>query len=525
MVDFADALALAASRLEGLSQATDRFPTPHDLAKALDPRVVATPALELLDRNLMDVAAGKTRRLIWTMPPQEGKSQRVSRTFPAWLLARNPDLRIAIASYEFGTARRWGRAIRNDISANTDLFGLRVRHDTGAAHEWQLEDHAGGVYSVGIAGALTGRPVDVLIIDDPIKGRAEAESLVQREKVWDFWVDTARTRFGPETAVIVVLTRWHEDDLAGRLLAADKTIGEWTYVNIPAQAEAADDPLGRKPGEYLVSARGRGVADWESTKRDVGARTWTSLYQGRPAPAEGGLFRRDHWRWYQAPKADQRADGSYWIPNATEVIQSWDMTFKDSRTGDFVVGQVWAKINGQVYLMDQICDRLDFPATCRAVTALSKRWPQAHAKLVEDRANGPAVISQLRSTVPGLIPVTPKESKFARASSVAPFVESGVVWLPAPEIAPWIGSFLEETAGFPNASHDDQVDAMTQALHRLLAGSNSADRALGWLDSYTSIPRPAPGTPLDYLDGRAPHGPMALPPQEDPDPGDRADGQ
>ena len=512
MVDFAGALNMAASRLEGLSSAADRYPSPHDLAKALEPRTVLTPALRLLDRHLLEVAEGRCKRLIWSMPPQEGKSQRVSRTFPGWLLARNPDLRIAIASYELGTARRWGRAIRNDIQSNTNIFGLRVRNDTAAAQEWQIQDHAGGVYSVGIGGALTGRPVDVLIIDDPIKGRAEAESPVFRERAWDFWTDTARTRFGPSTAVIVVLTRWHQDDLAGRLLKADEPYGEWTYVNVPAECESVDDPLGREIGEFLISARGRTREDWLATKRDVGARTWTSLYQGRPSPAEGGLFKRDAWRWYQSPKADRHSDGSYHIPNATEVIQSWDMTFKDSKNSDFVVGQVWAKIDGEAYLMDQVRARMDFPATCHAVENLTKKWPQAHAKLIEDKANGPAVLALLRSRVPGMIPITPKESKYARASSSAPFVEAGNVWLPSAELCPWIGEFLEECAGFPNAVHDDQVDTMTQALNRLLAGSNSADRAMGWLESYNSIPRPAPGTPpLLHLDGRSPDGPLAPP--------------
>lgn len=479
-----DALQLAADRLEGRSAAADRYPTPHDLAKDLDPRVVSTPALRLLDQTLIDVIEGRCKRLIWTMPPQEGKSQRVSRTFPAWALCRNPDLRIAIASYEVTTARRWGRAIRNDIKANEERFGLRVSRDTASAGEWQLEDHTGGVYSVGIAGALTGRPVDVLIIDDPIKGRAEAESEVYRERAWDFWVETARTRLAPDAVVIVVLTRWHEDDLAGRLLKNDVR-GEWRLVNIPAQAEADDDPLGRQIGEYLESARGRTVKDWEDTKQDVGARGWNSLYQGRPAPAEGALFKRKFWRWYEAPKAVRREDGTMWVPGeGVELIQSWDMTFKDSKNADFVVGQVWMRTGADAWLLDQVRARMDFPATVRAVEALAKRWPQAHAKLVEDKANGPAVIAQLRATVPGLIAINPQDSKFARASAIAPFVEAGNIHLPTKELCPWVDEFVEETAAFPNAPHDDQVDAMSQALHRLLAGQGNAQQAMDWLKGF-----------------------------------------
>lgn len=388
-----------------------------------------------------------------------------------------------------GVARRWGRAIRNDIAEHPEL-GLVVRADTSAAHEWQLDGHRGGVYSVGIGGALTGRPVDVLLVDDPLKGRKEADSATFRNACKDFYTDTARTRLAPDALQIIIQTRWHEDDLSGWLLSGPSG-SEWRYINVPAQAETDDDPLGRAPGEYLISARGRTPDDWESTKRDVGSRTWAALYQGRPAPAEGGLFKRSHWRWYNAPRAVRREDGAMWAHGADEVVQSWDMTFKDTRESDFVVGQVWARYGADVYLLDQVRDRLDFPATAHAVRALSAKWPQSHAKLVEDKANGPAIIAQLKATVPGLIPITPKDSKYARASSVAPFVESGNVHLPDPALAPWIDDYVVEHSSFPNSPHDDQVDCTSQALNRLLAGQAGAEQAMDYLRAYQNAARPA----------------------------------
>lgn len=483
-----DALALAADRLEGRSDAIDRYPTPHDLARELDPRVVRTPALELLDQNLIDCAEGRCRRLIWTMPPQEGKSQRVSRTFPAWLLTRDPDRRIAIASYELGTARRWGRAIRNDIQANPDKFGIRIRRDTSSAQEWQIQDHAGGVYSVGVQGALTGRPVDVLIIDDPIKDRAQAESLVYRERVWDFWTDTARTRLAPDAVVIVVLTRWHEDDLAGRLLAQDVR-GEWRHINIPAQADhdpnkGQSDPLGRQPGEYLLSARGRTPQDWEDTRHDVGSRTWTSLYQGRPSPTAGDVWKRPWWRRYSVPLWSQHPDqpDAYRVEEADQIVMSWDMTFKDTKSSDYVVGQVWARKGANVYLLDQIRRRLSFTDTLAAFEAMVKRWPQATGKLVEDKANGTAVISTLKSKIPGIIAVTPTESKYARANAVAPVIEAGNVFLPESEVALFDpDELIDEAAAFPNAAHDDMVDATSQALAYLLLDQTGAH---AWINHY-----------------------------------------
>ncbi|MFF7142246.1 phage terminase large subunit [Streptomyces nodosus] len=477
----------AAREFEPGSRA-QRWATPGELARHMDPQTVQTGALDLLDSNLVDVADGRCRRLIWSMPPQEGKSERTSRRFPLWLLTRNPDLRIAIVSYEMGVARRWGRAIRNDIAEHPEL-GLVVRSDTSAAHEWQLDGHRGGVYSVGIGGALTGRPVDVLLIDDPLKGRKEADSATFRQACKDFYTDTARTRLAPDALQIIIQTRWHEDDLSGWLLSGPSG-HEWRYINVPAQADADDDPLGRAPGEYLISARGRTAADWEDTKRDVGARTWAALYQGHPAPAEGGLFKRSHWRWYTAPRAVRRDDGTMWVHGADEIIQSWDMAFKDTKASDFVVGQVWARYGAEVYLLDQVRDRMDFPATAQAVKALSVKWPQAHAKLVEDKANGPAIIAQLRAAVPGLIPITPKDSKYARASSVAPFVESGNVYLPDPTLAPWIDEFVVEHISFPNSSHDDQVDTTSQALNRLLGSHTGVEQAMDWLRQFRGPDQP-----------------------------------
>jgi predicted phage terminase large subunit-like protein len=407
-----------------------------------------------------------------SVAPQEGKSQRTSRRFPLWALTQKPDTRIAIASYEHGVARRWGRAIRDDILVNGAELGLSVRDDLSAQHEWQLVGHEGGVYAAGIGGALTGRPVDLMIIDDPIKDRAQADSPTYRERAWDWWTDVAATRLAPGAPAVLILTRWHEDDLAGRLLAAED--GHlWRVVNIPAQADhdpnkGEIDPLGREPGEYLQSARGRTREQWEAIKVRSGSRTWASLYQGRPAPAAGDIFLREWWREYTSPRWIERPDGSYWAPNADEVAMSWDMAFKDTDGSDYVVGQVWARYGLELFLLDQVHDRLSFTATCAALREMAAKWPQATLKLVEDKANGTAVINSLSRQVPGLIPVEPDGSKEARARAVTPFIEAGSIYLPAPEVCPWVGDFIQEHSGFPNGAHDDQVDAATQAINRML---------------------------------------------------------
>lgn len=467
------------SRITALADTIERrrtteHATPGQLAQALDAHTVQTPALEVIDRALVDVADHLTegRRLIISMPPQEGKSQRTSRRFPTWLLHRNRDLRIAIASYEHRTARRWGRDIRNDIKAHPEL-GLTVERSSSAADEWTIEGHTGGVYSVGIGGALTGRPVDLLIIDDPIKDRKQADSIVWREFVWDWWTDVAVGRLAPGAPVVLILTRWHEDDLAGRLLAAEDS-DRWQVINIPALADhnpdlGQTDPLGRQPGEWLRSARGRTTDQWEQIRVSVGARTFTALYQGRPSPEAGDVFLRNWWRRYPTPLWAQQPDGSYRVDGGGELVQSWDMAFKDTRSSDFVVGQVWLHRDASAYLVDQVRARLSFTDTLAAVQRMCGRWPQANLKLVEDKANGTAVIDSLRNKIPGIVPVTPTESKYARAQAVAPFVEAGNVLIPEPPVALFeVDGFVEEHAGFPNAAHDDQVDATSQALARLM---------------------------------------------------------
>lgn len=462
----------AAQRRFDVSRPERIWPTPGAMAQALDPLTRQTPALQLIDQALVDLTATPDGRLIIVMPPQEGKSQRVSRRFPTWVLAGQPNTRIAIASYEHSVARRWGRLIRDDINAHATQLQMRVRRDLSAQSEWQLSGYQGGVYAVGIGGALTGRPVDLLVIDDPIKDRKQADSEVYRDAVWDWWTDVGSTRLAPGAPVALILTRWHEDDLAGRLLKAED--GHlWKVLRIPAEADhdpaaGETDPLDRQPGEFMTSARGRTAEQWKAKRVSVGSRSWQALYQGRPSSPEGTMFKRDDWATYDRPLWLVRDDGSRYVTHYDELLISWDMTFKDTKGTDLVVGQVWMRRGADAYLLDQVRDRMDFVRTLREFRGLAARWPQAVLKLVEDKANGPAVISMLGRKVPGIVPEEPQGSKEARAAAVSPLQEAHNVWIPDPELAPWVDDFIEECAGFPTAAHDDQVDTMSQALNRLI---------------------------------------------------------
>jgi predicted phage terminase large subunit-like protein len=455
------------------------------LARLIFPGTIQTPALDILDQALVDAENGKQPWLIFSMPPQEGKSERVSRFFPVWCLVRDPSRRIAIASYADDIAMRWGRQTRDDIAATPDI-GLAVHPGISASKEWQLDGYRGGIVTTGVGGALTGRPVDVLVVDDPFKDREEAESPTMRERVKNFWRSKASTRLPEKSIVVIIMTRWHEDDLAGWLMK--EMPQDFRLINIPARAEHVDgkhdckcagdgsclgrEVLGRQPGEYMVSARARTVAGWEQKERNAGTYDWNALYQGHPSPAEGGIFKRHHWRIHERPRAVQLSNGSWFVPGADEVMISVDAAFKELKDSDYVAMTVWARRGARLDLVDIDYGRMEFTETCARLVLLCAKWPQATLRLIEDKANGPAVISQLRLKVGGLVPYTPVDSKLARARAVSPFQEAGDIGVPDPlnsgDLGPKVAQFIEQCAGFPNAAHDDLVDSFTQAAIRML---------------------------------------------------------
>ena len=471
------------------------WPTPASVAAQIDPRTIETPALTLLDRALLELLDTPDGRLIISMSPQEGKSSRVGRDFAVKALIDNPDRRIITGCYGQGLANRNGRAIRNAI-INNPQFGLSIAADHGAASEWTIAGRKGGVVSVGRGAGVSGRPCDCLIVDDPLKDREEADSDTIRETCWDWWTDSLSARLAPGAPVVIIMTRWHAQDLAGMLLDRDTHAG-WRLLNIPAQCDdPATDPLGRAAGEYMISARGRTTEQWEARKKTVGSRGWTALYQGRPSPPEGGAVKRGLWQRYATPlwATTINADGEpvCHIAGVDEVLISADLTFKGTETSDRVAMSVWARAGVNAYLLDMVCGWMDFADTLRAFTRLARKWPQAVLKLVEDTANGPALMSMLAKRVPGIVPITPRGSKLARIMACVPLIEAGNVHIPEAAIADWVDDFVEELAGFPTGAHDDQVDSTSQALDRLLLrpltdGTIRVGDDVGWDEYDTRI--------------------------------------
>jgi predicted phage terminase large subunit-like protein len=310
-----------------------------------------------------------------------------------------------------------------------------------------------------VGGPIAGRGGDLLILDDPLKGWAEAISRNVRNKQIEWFNSTFLTRAEPGASVVVIMTRWHEYDLAGYLRRYQS--GKWTTLDIPAIAEE-EDPLGRSPGMALCEER-FGPGALREIRESIGTRAWSALYQQRPVSDEGNILKREWWKHYE--KAPAELD---------EVIQSWDLSYKGSGSCDYVVGQVWGRKGATKYLLDQVRGKMDFPETLEAVKALTARYPHAHRKLIEEKANGSAVIAALKETIPGLVVVRPEGGKEARLNAVAAQIEAGNVFLPAASIAPWIEEFLAECSDFPNGRHDDQVDAMAYALRNFREGKTDA---------------------------------------------------
>lgn len=418
----------------------------------------APPHILLLNNKLKGVAAGRIKRLMVWLPPRHGKSEFCSKYFSPWYLGLFPDNRVILTSYESDFAAEWGRVGRDLMEEfGPSIFGVNVSPASSAANRWDIDGHLGGMKTAGVGGPITGKGAHVFIIDDPIKNDEEALSATHREKQWNWYRSTAYSRLEPGGAIIIIQTRWHEDDLSGRLVEESKSGGDaWDIVDLPAIA-GQDDPLGRQEGEALWPQR-YPIESLEQKKRVMGAYWFSALFQQRPAPDEGMVFLRHWWKYWENYEA---------LPEFEEIILSWDCSFKDKVTSDYVAGQVWGKYKANRYLLDQFRAKMNFPTTVSAIKNLKAKWPMASAILIEDKANGTAVIDTLKDEIPGIIPIEPQGGKVVRAHAVTAQIESGNVYIPNPSKYKWAADFIEECAAFPNGKNDDQVDSMTQALTRL----------------------------------------------------------
>lgn len=406
--------------------------------------------LRFISLKVLESIGTGNGRLIVSAPPRHGKSEFISHWLPVWFLERFPEKNVILTSYEADVAAQWGRKVRNEFESQPELT-TKLAEDSTAANRFNTRG-GGGMVTAGAGGPITGKGGQLIIIDDPIKNFQDAESPLKRRALreWFDWV--LYTRAEPGATIILLMTRWNEDDLSGYLLK--QHTDKWTEIRLPAIAEE-NDLLSRKIGQPLCEER-YDTRQLEQIKNAIGSRAWLSLYQQRPTAQEGGLVKRNWIKFWKE------------LPSRKEMkIQSWDMTFKETQEGSYVVGQYWIRSGADKYLVDQVRARMDFSATLSAFRTFNAKHPECSKRLVEDKANGPAIISALRKEIAGIVPVETDGSKYARFESISPQFESGNIYLPDPSIAPWVNDYIEELVSFPNAQNDDQVDATSQAVREL----------------------------------------------------------
>ena len=402
--------------------------------------------------------------LVIETPPQHGKSMTVSESLPSWYLGKHPEDNVILASYNTEFAERFCRRNKEKIKfCGGNLFGISIGSIDRAA-EFELDGHRGRLISRGLMSGITGNPANLIIIDDPVKNRQEADSPTYRNGVWEEWQASLKSRLCAGGKVILIMTPWHEDDLAARVLSTEPNS---ELLRLPVEAEEGD-PLGRLPGSALCPELGKDEAWLQDFKASYikdpkgGVRAWTSLYQCSPRVEEGNIIKREWWQFY---------DPNYVNRFATEII-SVDASFKDSDTSDFVSIQVWGKIGNDYYLRYCRNSRLDFLATIEAIKSTKMNFPNAQLVLIEEAANGEAIMNVLqRERALFVVGVRPMGSKLSRVNAVSAAIESGHVFVPYPGCASWVNDFIDQFTAFPNGQHDDMVDACSQALNRLIYSS------------------------------------------------------
>lgn len=433
---------------------------------------------------------GRIQRLVINQPPGTMKSLISSVFWPAWEWIEHGHIKSLYSSYALDLA------IRDSIRCRDLLTSGWYQESFDP--QWELKGDqnikswyattAGGVRQcLSVGSKATGFRGHKVVCDDPLNASdAYSEAMRTRSNTW--WSRTMSSRLNdPRTgARVLIQQRVHEEDTSGDVLAK----GQYDHLCLPAEFDPHrrtttsigwTDPR-TEEGELLFPElfTAKVLSD---AKKDLGSADYSGQYNQRPAPATGLIFQRSWWRYWKPkgvnlPPVEVRDDQgeihrylAIDLPDELDiVVNSWDMTFKATTSSDFVAGGIWGRKGSRAFLLDQVCDRLAFPATCAAVRELRARDSRVSAIFVEDKANGPAVIATLEQEIPGLIAVEPDGGKLARAHAVSPYAEAGNVFVPHPALMDWVDGYLDEVTSFPLGAHDDQVDQTTQALRRLLLG-------------------------------------------------------
>lgn len=433
------------------------------------------PHLELLCKKLEAVARGEITRLMVFMPPRHGKSQVCSKKFPAWYLRQYPDNYIMITSYSADLSFDFSRVARNTIQDEKELFGdVSVDFAARAVKHWTITEHSGGLIAAGVGGPITGRGAHIAIIDDPFKNFEEAVSDTVRESVWQWYRSTLRTRLAPGGAIVIIMTRWHQDDLAGRLLEAAKTgDGEqWEVVSLSGIAEE-NDQLGREPGEAL-SPRFP-IEELSTIKKALGGYLFGALYQQHPRAEEGNYF-KTHW-FVDSGNVEELLSAWKSHERFVPIYAAMDFAIGQKEQNDWNVILVAAVgTEGESILIDRIRFRDDADGIADEIVNVQLKYRPLLFGFEEGqirKAIWPTVISKMKDAKLAINSnfLVPIGDKIARARTAQGQMRQGQ-WL-FPFEAEWYEDLKEWMLGFPNATFDDDIDAFAYLAILISTGGNS----------------------------------------------------
>ena len=457
--------------------------------------------------------------ILLSAPPQTGKSHTITETFQSWILTKDPRASIITVGYATTFASKFGRKNREKFGEYAPILShgrIKLHDKVQATEAWETmlfdkmtqlwSSTGGGLLTVGMGGSITGNTANVMVVDDPIKNMDDADSELMIEKNIEYYQSTLETRLlgNPGSLCIVMCTRWVPNDLIGWLRRNRKQfiIGDYNYAASCTTTNRVVDPLGRDVGEGICPEMGKDE-NWsriieESYRASAGGHVFNSLFQGEPSDELGNLFRNDDWNEYEIDKV--------WHPDKFDrIFLSIDATFKDNKTSDFVAMLVGGFREGLSYFRYAVRKQMDLPDTLDKVIYLCKKFPEIDIIYIEDKANGPGIISVLRKwrrklnisekDFPSIYPIEPSGGKYARAQTASPFQREGKCFLPCERDAhkfssdddfvweekdlSYVIAFKQELGTFPYAAHDDLVDAFSQVINKnipLLTGEEKIEK-------------------------------------------------
>lgn len=436
--------------------------------KLTNGKYLIPPHIQLLDNEITQAIRNNNARLIINMPPRHGKSELISKYLPFWFLGNYPDKRIILSSYEHRFAASFGRKVRDlIIEYGKELFNIELSKNSKATSEFNLMDNAGGMSTAGAGGPITGKGADLMIIDDPIKNDMAANSPTIRDNTWDWFTATVFTRLEPNANIIIVMTRWHQDDLCGRIINNLKN-DEWKIIKLPALADN-DDVLGRKYNEPLWQER-YNIDAIESIRQTIGSYWFAALYQQEPTNRNGAIFKKLHFKYFW------NENDLYYLENGQnksvvhnsniDIFIAVDLAISTSTYSDYTVAVVAGRTNfGDILIIDILREKIEPSYHLNFLQKLKNKYSphiigiegvQYQKVLIENAAREGLPVMQLKAD----------RDKISRALPIVAKLEQGIIYFD--KNAYWLNEFEKELLEFPYSRHDDQVDAFAY-IERIIA--------------------------------------------------------